>query len=173
MHLKGFCRQHSLVVVLHLLVSLALLACAPPKLSHFDGRPFVPSAPITEIDNGWVAVDSCALGIHVLVELEVQARPRGIALSMLEDVVLRLGSGYIRRPQHLRVKGPFSAPKQFHHEGLEYQGGREVYGTGVPLEESFVEVYVVRAEFVLDRLPQVGDLLIVVHRHKSKRLRWP
>ncbi len=98
MHLKGFWSQPSLVAILYLLVSLALLACASHKMFHFDGRPFVPRGPITGIDNGWVAVDSCALGIHVLVELEVPTRPHGIAHSMLEDLGLRLGSGRIRRP---------------------------------------------------------------------------
>lgn len=173
MHLKEFCRQPGLVAVLHLLGSLALLACASHKMFHFDGRLFVPRGPITGIDNGWAAVDSCALGIHVLVELEVQARPRGIAPSMLEDLGLRLGSGCVRRPQHLRVEGPFSVPKWFHREGPEYRGGPEVYGTEVPPEESFVEVYVVRAEFVLDRLPQAGDSVLVVQGHGISRLLWP
>ncbi len=64
-------------------------------------------------------------------------------------------------------------PKWFHRAGPEYRGGREVHGTELPPVESFVEVYVVRAQFVLDRLPQAGDSVSVVHGHRMSRLLWP
>lgn len=57
----------------------------------FDGRRFILSAPIIGIENGWVAVDSCAVGMHALVELEVEARRRGHVPTMLGDMALGLG----------------------------------------------------------------------------------
>ena len=160
----GVHRRHTLFAISHLVMLIALWGCAAPKLFHFDGQPFIPSVPITGFGGGWVAVDSCEQGIHTLVELEVEARQRGL-LSVNYGVALVLGSGRVQRPRHLRVEGPFYGPTRLRQgwEDAGYLYGREMRGMVILPDERSTKVYVVRAEFVLDRLPQPNDSVFVVH----------
>ena len=173
MQMRVLSRWHSLVAIPYLVGFLAFVACAGSKLLHFDGRPFILSAPITWYESGWMAVDSCEQGIHIIVELEVEARQRGL-FSVNNDVALAYSSGHVQRPRHLRVEGPFYRPTGLPQgwEDAGYLYGREMRGMVFPPDERSTQVYVVRAEFVLDRLPPANDFVFVVHGGQMTPVRW-
>ncbi|MFQ6114602.1 MAG: hypothetical protein ACE5NG_11050 [bacterium] len=155
-------------------ISILIAGCTP-RLYHFDGRPFIPYVPIMGIENGWVTVDSCALGFHALVELEVEARKRVHVQTWLKDLAFGFDSARFQKPKHVRIKGPFSRPREFKRsiEDLEYRVGQEVHSPWGPHNEEYKQVYVVRAEFTLNRLPRAGDLLVIVYRGRKIGLKWP
>ena len=140
--LKGLAR--SLVV----LVVFWLSACGPTRLLHLDGEPFVPRLPLVHLDGGWLAVDSCAKGIHALLELEVEAGGQTPVSGMLAAARLRYDAAGLRlaqRPRYARVDGPLcwnEGPRRFKEQDVW---------------ETRHCVYLLRAQFVLDRLPAPGD----------------
>ncbi len=140
--LKGLAR--SLVV----LVVFWLSACGPTRLLHLDGEPFVPRLPLVQLDGGWLAVDSCAKGIHALLELEVEAGEQAPVSGMPVAARLRYDAAGLRlahRPRYARVDGPLCW-----NEGPFQK--QDVW-------ETRHCVYLLRAQFVLDRLPAPGDLV--------------
>ncbi len=153
--LKGLARSLALLVVFW------LSACGPTRLLHLDGEPFVPRLPLVHLDGGWLAVDSCAKGIHALLELEVEAGEQAPVSGMPAAARLRYDAAGLRlahRPRYARVDGPLcwnEGPRRFQEQGV-WTGAFPRHAAGWETRHC---VYLLRAQFVLDRLPAPGDLV--------------
>ena len=108
-----------------LLVIVSLSACAP-TMYHLDGHPFITLTPITTFEGGWIAVDSCSLGVHALVELEIEAPEPRLRPASLDELSLRLGSSGAVRPRDLQIDGPLCWPRM--RENIGYQPQRPARG---------------------------------------------
>ncbi len=154
-----------------ILLALCLTACAP-QLQHLDGSALHPIGQLQAIENGWVAFDSCASGIHALVEIQLETGSNRSQLPDLEKIALRLASSDRWRPGRVHVEGPFctwSGPARVQEPQvahLDDQVNRLGYGS--------VQVctYVVQAQFNLDRLPTPRDSVVVVHGQRLMHLAW-
>ena len=156
----------SRVEVLAVMLAAGLSACGPPKLFHFDGRPFALHQPIEMLSDGWLAVDSCAGGRHALLQIEIDTIDVK-APGNLQQVVLWIGTeqeGWVRE---VVVDGPVCR-----HIGPERVSG--MHETWDPARFWIEErcVYVVRAEFDLDRLPAPGDTVFVSDGRRILRTVW-
>lgn len=145
--------------------------CGPATLAHLDGTDFAPLGHVTELGKGWVAVDSCSAGIHALVELEITSAERTRIQDMLTALGLALDGGRVRRPHRVRVSGPFCWPagRPQDHEQATLGGRRG----GAVLRPECSDIYVVRAQFELRRLPRAGEAVAVVHGLRRVNIRWP
>jgi hypothetical protein len=130
--------------------------------------------PIIGIENCWVAVDSCALGIHALVELEVEAWKRVHVQTRLKDLAFGFDSARFWKPRRVRIEGPFSRRRTIKRsiKDPDYQDGQEVHSPWGPHDEEYKQMYVVHAEFALDRLPREGDLVVIVYQGQKTGLKW-
>ena len=146
--------------------ALGALGCGVPVLSHLDGRPFATKGQLTTLNGGWAALDQCEIGVHILVEFEV---PEVSGLSQvvpLDDLLLRMGNEFVA-PTGLLVDGPFCAqPLSANARGtrLGFENHRPFEPTrrAVVGDDACETAYLVRAEFELSRMPQVGDHLSIV-----------
>ena len=157
------CRRAEALVVM---LAAGLSACGPLKLSHFDGRPFALHRPIQMLSDGWLAVDSCARGRHALLEIEVDTidvKARGNR----QQFALWIGTEQVGRVREVVVDGPVCR-----HIGRE--GVSEMHQTSDPARFWVAErcVYIVRAEFDLDRLPAPGDTVFVSDGRRILRTVW-
>jgi hypothetical protein len=154
-----------------MLLALGLAACAP-QLQHLDGSALHPIGQPQPLEDGWVAFDSCASGLHALVELQLETEDYAMQPPDLERVALRLASSDRWRPGQVRVEGPFCTwsesgrAQEPRMVRLEDQVNRVGYGS----EQRCL--YVVRAQFDLERLPGPGDSVVVVHGLHLMHLAW-
>jgi len=154
-----------------MVLALGLTACAP-KFQHLDGTALHPIAPPQALDNGWVVIDSCASGIHALVERQIEAEVRYVQPPDLERIALRWSSSDRWRTGQVHVEGPFctwSGPVRLQDPRMvqvDHQVNRLSYGGEQPC------MYVVQVQFDLDRLPTPGDSVVVVHGQHLMQLAW-
>ena len=107
------------------------------------------------LENGWVAIDSCATGHHAVVVLEVEAvsnfpiEPRWIHTDAF---------GALR---NYRVEGPWCRTEYdgFYGEAYDEPAGMQKYGSAHGEERC---VYRVRAEYTLEP-PVVADSVYLAH----------
>lgn len=154
-----------------ILLALCLTACAP-QLQHLDGSALHPIGQLQALDNGWVVIDSCASGIHALVEMQIEAAVRHVQPPDLERMALRWSSSDRWHRGQVHVEGPFctwDGPARVQEPQmvqLDNQVNRLGYGS--------VQVcsYVVQAQFDLDRLPALGDSVTVAYGQRLTYLAW-
>jgi hypothetical protein len=155
-------RVEALVVML----AAGLSACGPPKLFHFDGRPFALRRPIEMLSDGWLAVDSCARGRHALLEIEIDTIDVK-APGSRQQFALWIGTEQVGWVREVVVDGPVClhiGPERVSRMDETWDKDR------VLVEERCV--YVVRAEFDLDRLPAPGDTVFVSDGRRILRTLW-
>ncbi len=160
--MKVCSRVEALVVML----AAGLSACGPPKLFDFDGQPFALHQPIEMLSDGWLAVDSCARGRHALLEIEVDTIDVK-ALGNRQPFALWIGTEQVGWVHEVVVDGPVCR-----HIGPKR--GSEMYQTSDPARFWVAErcVYIVRAEYDLDRLPAPGDIVFVSDGRRILRTVW-
>ncbi len=153
------------------LLALGTSACSP-RFQHLDGTSLTPIRAPLSLENGWLVFDSCAAGIHALIEIQVAANASHVRPPDLEQVAFRYVSASRWRMGRVRVDGPFcqwersdgpaSTRAALQHAPLD----RTAYGMQ-PLC-----TYVVLAQFDLDRLPKPGDSLETLHGERVMRIAW-
>ena len=116
-------------------------ACSQTVLVHSDGRPFHVQD-IQTFDGGWVAVDSCASGYHVLLEVETETEPSFPLMPMI------LSSGRLGVLQDVSVTGPLCWD-----QGASRRPYRGSSRTSFNLSEAEQCVYLLRAEYTLTNPP--------------------
>jgi hypothetical protein len=146
-------------------VILLVLAGCTPQFQHLNGHPFEPIAAPLPIDNGWVVFDSCAGGVHALIEIQVETDGANRRPPDLEQIAFRLASGYRWSKGQVFVEGPF-CPWQ-PRESRSYD---EVKQVGYRAESQCT--YIVLAQFDLDRLPEPGDSVVVLHGERTFQIAW-
>jgi hypothetical protein len=108
-------------------------------------------------------MDHCELGVHVLVEFEVPENPDMSQVALREDLVLIAGDDFVT-PLGLAVEGPFcldggAARLGARREGLSPPNSAT---RGVVTANAECRAgYLVRVEFELPNMPEVGDLMRV------------
>ena len=148
--LKGLARSLALLVVFW------LSACGPTRLLHLDGEPFVPRLPLVQLDGGWLAVDSCAKGIHALLELEVEAGEQTPVSGMPAAARLRYDAAGLRlahRPRYARVDGPLcwnEGPRRFQEQGV-WTGASRMK------KRSFAKSRPLKPSVMLPKPPSIGN----------------
>jgi hypothetical protein len=153
--------------------ALAVTACGAPTLSHFGGYPFEPVGEFVQLDRGWIAVDSCAGGVHALVELDLEASSTGRMPRSALDLALWPRSGRLSLPTHLVLEGPFCWPGEDQPLALESRhvsADEAGYRPGQDPECKYF--YVVRAEFSLPRMPPQGEYFSLALGQQRIALRW-
>jgi hypothetical protein len=143
--------------------------CAP-QFRHLDGSPFIPLGPPVQLADGWIVVDSCATGVHALVDLQTEALPSGGSTMRFERVAFRLVRSASWSPSEVRVDGPFCS-RNGPPPPAQAGGTRpivQVNRAGRPPCS-----FVVRAQFTLDRRPASGDSVTLVEEGRAVELVWP
>ena len=87
-------------------IALLMVGCSTPLLYHLDGRPLVSGASVLMLSEGWIAVDSCELGRHALVEFQVDSVDWQFRSHSLGSMMLRVGGGVGSRATHFTTDGP-------------------------------------------------------------------
>ena len=138
-----------------LLLALGLSACGHTKLTHFDGTPFTETGPRLALDNGWVAVDSCATGHHAVMVMEVEAA------GFFPIVPRWVHAGALGTMRDFRIDGPWCRQEydNFYGEDYEEPLGMQKYGRSHGEEHC---VYLVRAEYTLAP-PVAADSVYLAH----------
>ena len=160
--MKVCSRVEALVVML----AAGLSACGPPRLFHFDGRPFALHGPIEMLSDGWLAVDSCARGRHALLEFEIDSIDVDELLNR-QQLALWIGAEQEGWGREVVVDGLVC-------RSIGPERVSEMHQAWDP-EWSLVEercVYIVRAEFDLHRLPASGDTVFVSDGRRILRTVW-
>jgi len=154
-----------------ILLALCLPACAP-QLQPLDGSALHPIGQLQAIENGWVAFDSCASGIHAQVEMRVEAAVRHVQPPDLERIALRWSSSDRWRTGQVRVEGPFcnwqGPVRAQEHRTVQMDDRLDIVDYGADQRC----LYVVRAQFDLDRLPALGDSVTVAYGQHLTYLAW-
>jgi len=154
-----------------MLLALGLAACTP-QFQHLDGTALHPIAPPLAIDKGWLVVDSSARGVQALVELQLETEDLDVHPLDLERISLRFSSSDRWQSGRVRVEGPICA--------WSGSGRLQEPRTGSPDHEvNRVQyggeqrcMYIVRAQFDLDRLPTPGDSVVVSYGQHLTHLAW-
>ncbi len=144
--------------------SLLVTGCSQTQLSHFDNRAFSPLYELTLPESAWLAVDSCDTGYHALVEIEIEPLPgtkyadHAVMPSRPLPLTLVYDSGKSAAMSFARLHGPicttvsdWSAP----------------YGGSVDPDPVTSCIYLYRAEFRLDSLPDKNRKFILKHGNRS------
>lgn len=156
-------RQRSFGIML----AAAVAGCGPARLAHLDGRAFAPVGPLVELGNGWVAVDSCSVGLHALVELEIPVEQRDEVDRLLQEIGIALEAGPVWRPRRVQVTGPLCWP------AVADRAPNPRTETNATAPSTVCRyVYIVRAEFDLPHLPKDGETVTVVHQNRTVTVRW-
>ena len=153
-----------------LVAAASASGCGIPTFAHLDGSDFAPVGQVAEVGTGWVAVDSCSAGVHALVELEITERERTRIQDMLTELGLALAGERVQRPHRVRISGPFcwpAGPRRDQEAGI---GDLRVAGT--LMKPECADVYVVRAEFELRRVPRSGEAVAVVQGLRWVNVKW-
>jgi hypothetical protein len=154
-----------------LLLVVALAACVP-RLVHLDGQPLTPIAPPLSLGNGWLAIDSCELGRHAVVEIQFETSEPRVRASDSEALTLRIGIRQGWKVGRVRVEDPVCWERT---PNWARDRVRDPWRDGGASFRSVVEprcVYVVHAQFDLDRLPTSGDSIAVLHGKRFVRVAW-
>ena len=160
--MKVCSRVEALVVML----AAGLSACDPPRLFHFDGRPFALHGPIEMLSDGWLAVDSCARGRHALLEFEIDTADVKVSENR-QRWTLWIGAEQEGWGREVVIDGPVCRP-------IGPERVSEIHQTWDPARSLVEErcVYIVRAEFDLHRLPAPGDTVFVSDGRRMLRTVW-
>ncbi len=133
-----------------LFVILGGTGCVQTQLTHFDNRVFEPVIRTEVGDIATLVVDSCATGIHALVEFELDPSPRAMSLnrelrpSQPLPVKLEYGPGLTASVRYGQLEGPLcSTTPHWRDEG----------GANQPYELKETCTYVYRGEFNLLTMP--------------------
>lgn len=142
-----------------LVLTLQVVACGSPRLLHLDGTPFLSRLPLAHLDGGWLAVDSCAAGVHALLALDMEVTGRASVREMAFPIQLRHDAGSlppVRYPAQVLVDGPLCEAEKSGYASRMYDP--------VGLPRWYMEaqdgppcVYRVWAQFRLRYMPAAGD----------------
>jgi len=155
-------RPNSRICIFFLVVGLPIIfaGCNASRVTHFDHREFKPLFEVELPDTAWLAMDSCATGIHAIVELELDADPNirpgedrpFLHPSDAQSLTLTHGQAALVRAKYARLEGPVCLPV------LEWFGARQI---PVLADPTTACVYVYHAEFDLTSVPKENQDLIL------------
>ena len=156
----------SRVAALVVILAAGFSACGPPRLFHFDGRPFAVHGQIEMLTDGWLAVDSCTRGRHALLEFEIDTIDVR-AFGNRQQLALWIGTEQEGWMREVVVDGLVCRP-------IGPEPVSEMRQTWDPARSLVEErcVYIVRAEFDLHRLPTPGDTVFVSDGRRILRTVW-
>lgn len=151
-------------------LAIALLtSCGPSGMAHLDGHPFAPVREI-RLRGGWVAVDSCTVGIHAMVELELPASERPRIDHVLADIGAALDRYRVRHPREVQISGPYCWPQGPGVVGRPER--RDADPTLVSHDRPCTPTLLVRAEYDLFKVPQAGTPITVTQDNRRITLKW-
>jgi hypothetical protein len=152
---------------------LLFLGCVSPALIDIDGQPLERPLMVAPIESGWVAVDSSTEGgTRAVLELKAEAEDSDIPPWDLSTLELHLAGDSVLAPTRLRCEDPKCCPVL--GAGVKCPKKRSqpaVPNQPEPLEEARC-VHVVRAEFMLPRLPTARDSVTLRIGDSLTLLRW-
>jgi len=136
------------------LATTCIAACAPAELTHFDNSTFDPVLKVELPNTAWLAIDSCATGVHALVEMELSQGPRAEILEQRlkpsRPLPLRLeyGDGYSADMHYGRLEGPICTSNAL---------WTDRYNRPTPGVQEKTCVYYYSAQFKLRHLPDASQ----------------
>ena len=142
--------RHSLTGFFICLVVFAGSACTSTQLTHFDDRIFEPVLTAEVADTAWLVVDSCATGIHALVEFELDpssnrlSTSREFRPSQPLPIKLEYAPGLFSGVKFGQIEGPFCTRKPSY---------RDDSGANPPFRRDEVCTYIYRGQFELNKMP--------------------
>ncbi len=153
------------------LLPVVLAACAP-RFVHLDGQPFTPIAPALSLGNGWLAIDSCELGPHAVVEIQLETTEPRLRVPEMETLALRVGTRRGWQAGRVRVEEPLCWKRA---RERRWEGDADRSPVRRESVSSMKEPHclnVVHAQFDLDRLPVPGDSIAVLHGKRFVHVVW-
>jgi len=135
------------------LIIFSVTGCQSARLTHFDKRDFEPIFEVELPESAYIAVDSCATGIHAIVALELGSNSgfldesERMSLSATEALPLTLTYGDTKpvRANFARLEGPTCLPVS------ELYGARQL---PILADPTTACIYVYHAEFELSSVPK-------------------
>ncbi len=152
---------------------LLAAGCGSPALIDIDGRPLETPLMVAPIESGWVAVDSSTdAGARAVLELKAEAEDPDIPPWDLSTLELRFAGDSALAPTRLRCEDPRCCPVLGESVRCPKKRSQPAVPNQVePLEEARC-IHVVRAEFLLPRLPTARDSVTLRIGESSTLLRW-
>jgi hypothetical protein len=153
------------------LAATALAACTAPALVDVDGRPLQSPVLVASIANGWVAVDSGPAGTRAVLALHAEVPRTDHQPLEIAGLQLRFGADSIP-PSRLHCEVPASCRSV--KKPVEDPDEAGVEEPADHREEAVDEmcVHIVRAEFLLPRVPTPRDPVVLIIGDSSTRLEW-
>jgi hypothetical protein len=152
---------------------LLVAGCGSPALIDIDGQPLERPLMVAPIASGWVAVDSATeTGARAVLELKAEAEDPDIPPWDLSTLELQLPGDSALSPARLRCEDPRCCPVLGESVKCPKKRSRPaVPNQSEPVEEARC-IHVVRAEFLLPRLPTPRDSVMLRLGDSLTLLRW-
>lgn len=152
---------------------ILVAGCGSPALIDIDGQPLERPLMVAPIASGWVAVDSATdAGARAVLELKAEAEDPDIPPWDLSTLELYLPGDSALSPARLRCEDPRCCPVLGESAKCPKKRSRPaVPNQAEPLDEARC-IHVVRAEFLLPRLPTARDSVMLRLGDSLTLLRW-
>lgn len=147
------------LLALFVVMAAAAAGCGPPTMYDCAGRAITYPALMAPIDGGWIAVDTAGSRTRAVVELQVPADSPETALRSHPRLRLAVRSDEPLAPVRVRHGGRschMVVPERGNCD--EPQGDHKGCVWGEPQERCF---YTVRAEFALEKIPELGQVAVL------------
>lgn len=160
-------KRSDLLIAVLVGAGISLSACAPTQMTHLDNQPFEPLYKVALDQTAWLAVDSCAGGVHAIVELqlEIESDPSTSLLPMTPigpiPVSLVYDGGRVAAPRMGMVEGPICMPSY----GVKYGDERSRY-----VNPTTTCTYYYRVQFDLTHVPARSEDMYLRYGGRSLRL---
>ena len=142
------------------LATVGMMSCGSPKSVEEDTGP-IEGKELTIVRHGWASVDTVALGIRAVLEIELESGDAEIRTSDLGLMALRFDSATPVTAARMWLGEPMckKIPAQKHR--CPRSDEKSKCGPEHSQAEAICR-YTLRAQFLLDELPSASDLAVLL-----------
>ncbi len=153
------------------LLAAAAAGCGKPALYDCAGELITYPAMMAPVEGGWVAVDTSGSQVRAVIEIQVPSTDPAVGPTTAPILQLRVGNAAPMEPSRMRIGSlncHYMVPERGECRDLQGDPKHCVYGA--PEERCY---YAVRAEFPLEEIPLLDDLVVLrVGEAKTYVLAW-
>jgi hypothetical protein len=135
---------------------MLLSACGPPVIYDTEHNPVIRPLIVASVDNGWLAVDSTALGIRAVVELQMEGPTGASDYVMLHIPTLHCTVSGEHLPSRVLREDPV-CPAPTARPIQCPDGAAPDECQRLRNEADLNCLYTIRAEFLFDRMPHLDE----------------